>query len=72
MAGCIVRPIRERENAGDTIQQGELILCIDLTKVFDLDVSWIWNRVETPSPNEDGTIPKKDNHKHTVRIGIDS
>jgi putative salt-induced outer membrane protein YdiY len=59
------------ENGRDTIQHGELILSIELTKIFDLDVSWIWDRVENPSPNEDGTIPKKDDIKLSLGIGID-
>ena len=59
------------EKGRDTTQHGELILSIELTKVFDLDVSWIWDRVENPSPNEEGTIPKKDDLKLALGIGID-
>jgi putative salt-induced outer membrane protein YdiY len=59
------------DNAEDTTQHGELTLSIELTRVFDLDVSWIWDRVENPSPNEDGTIPDKDDVKLTLGIGID-
>lgn len=55
----------------DTIMHGEVILSIEITKLFDLDVSWIWDRVQNPQPNEDGTIPKKDDMKLTVGIGID-
>jgi putative salt-induced outer membrane protein YdiY len=58
-------------NARNTTQHGELTLSVELTKVFDLDVSWIWDHVENPSPNEDGTIPKKDDLKLTLGIGID-
>jgi putative salt-induced outer membrane protein YdiY len=59
------------ENAEDTIQHGELIFSVELTKVFDLDVSSIWDHVGNPAPNEDGTIPKKDDLKLTLGIGID-
>ena len=59
------------ENARNTTQHGELTLSVELTKVFDLDVSWIWDHVQNPSPNEDGTIPKKDDLKLTLGIGID-
>ncbi len=59
------------ENARDTTQHGEFTLSIELTKVFDLDVSWIWDHVGNPAPNEDGTIPKKDDLKLTLGIGID-
>jgi putative salt-induced outer membrane protein YdiY len=55
----------------DTTMHGEVILSVEITKVFDLDVSWIWDRVQIPQPNEDGTVPKKDDVKLTVGIGID-
>ena len=55
----------------DTIMHGESILSIEVTKIFDLDVALIWDRVQNPQPNEDGTMPKKDDVKLTVGIGID-
>jgi putative salt-induced outer membrane protein YdiY len=55
----------------DTAMHGEVILSIEITKIFDLDVSWIWDRVQNPQPNEDGTVPKQDDVKLTVGIGID-
>jgi putative salt-induced outer membrane protein YdiY len=55
----------------DTTMHGEVILSIEITKIFDLDVSWIWDRVQNPQQAEDGTIPKKDDVKLTVGIGID-
>jgi putative salt-induced outer membrane protein YdiY len=58
-------------DADDTTMHGEVILSIEITKLFDLDVSWIWDRVQNPKPAEDGTIPKKDDVKLTVGIGID-
>jgi hypothetical protein len=59
------------ENGRDTTQHGEIILSVELAKVFDLDMSWIWDRVENPTPKDDGTIPKKDDLKLSVGIGID-
>jgi putative salt-induced outer membrane protein YdiY len=56
---------------GDTTMHGEVILSIEITKIFDLDVSWIWDRVQSPEPNADGTVPKQDDVKLTVGIGID-
>ncbi len=55
----------------DTTMHGEVILSIEITKVFDLDVSWIWDRVQNPQPNADGMTPQKDDVKLTVGIGID-
>ena len=56
---------------GDTTMHGEVILSIEITKIFDLDVAWIWDRVQSPEPNEDGTVPKQDDVQLTVGIGID-
>lgn len=55
----------------DTTMHGEIILSIEITKIFDLDVSWIWDRTQNPEANEDGTIPEQDDVKLTVGIGID-
>ena len=56
---------------GDTTMHGELIFSIELTKVLDVDISWLWDRVESPEPREDGTVPKQDDVKLTVGLGID-
>lgn len=56
---------------GETIMHGEAILSVEITKIFDLDVSWIWDRVQGSQQNEDGTTPEKDDTKLTVGIGID-
>jgi len=55
----------------DTTMHAELIVSIELTKRLDVDVSWIWDRVQNPEPNEDGTLPKKDDAKLTVGLSID-
>ncbi len=55
----------------DTIMHGEVILSIEITRLFDLDVAWIWDRVQNPQENKDGTTPKKDDLKLTVGIGVD-
>ena len=55
----------------DTTMHGEVIISVEITKIFDLDVSWIWDRVQNPQPNADGTTPQKDDVKLTVGIGID-
>ena len=57
--------------AADTIMHGEAILSIEITRLIDVDISWIWDRVQNPRSNEDGTIPKKDDVKLTVGVGID-
>ena len=56
---------------GATTMHGELIFSIELTKVLDVDISWLWDRVESPEPREDGTVPKQDDVRLTVGLGID-
>jgi len=58
-------------DTGDTTMHGELVFSIELTKVLDVDISWIWDRVVTPEPREDGSIPKQHDVKLTVGLGID-
>ncbi len=55
----------------NTTMHGELILSLELTKILDLDIAWIWDRVQDPQPNEDGTMPRKDDVKLTIGIGVD-
>ncbi len=36
---------------------------------FDLDLTWVWDRVQDPVPNADGTTPKKDDFRTIVSLG---
>ena len=40
----------------------------DITKRIDLDVSWIWDRLQLPEPRADGTVPAKDDFRTTVGL----
>ncbi len=54
----------------DTTQHAELILSVEITQAIDLDVTWMWDRVTSPVPNEDGTIPENDDIQLTVGLGL--
>ena len=43
----------------------------ELTKWLDFDTSFVWDRVENPKPNDDGTIPEKDDYYFIFSLGID-
>ena len=43
----------------------------ELTRNLDLDISFIWDRVQDPVPESDGSVPKKDDFRMTVGLGID-
>jgi len=43
----------------------------ELTSWLDFDISCIWDRIQDPQPNEDGTIPDKDDYYLIFALGID-
>jgi len=43
----------------------------DLTSWLDLDITFIWDYLQTPTANEDGAIPKKDDYQFLIGFGID-
>jgi putative salt-induced outer membrane protein YdiY len=43
----------------------------ELTKRFDFDISFVWDRTKDPTPNADGTIPKSNDFQLIFSIGID-
>lgn len=44
---------------------------IELTDSLDLDLSFVWDRIEKPRPNADGSLPKQDDYRMIVGIGYD-
>jgi putative salt-induced outer membrane protein YdiY len=46
-------------------------LSFDLIKDFDLDVSLIWDHIESPQPLEDGSIPLQDDYQLIVSLAYD-
>ena len=40
-------------------------------KVIDLDVTLVWDRTQHPKPGADGTVPKPDDFRTVVSLGID-
>lgn len=43
----------------------------ELTKLLDFDISFVWDRVQNPTPEADGTIPKQDDFYLIFALGID-
>ena len=46
-------------------------LSTELTSALDFDVSLIWDRIQDPTPNADGTVPDKDDYGLLIGIGFD-
>jgi hypothetical protein len=45
-------------------------LSIDITRRLDLEFSLIWDRIEEPKASSDGTLPKKDDFRLALSIGV--
>jgi hypothetical protein len=43
----------------------------ELTSKLDLDLSFIWDRVQNPVAGEDGVVPQKDDFRITIGLGLD-
>lgn len=59
------------EESGTYNHHMETILETELTSLLDLDVSWVWDRIEDPRPNQDLTIPEQDDHRFIVSLAFD-
>ncbi|MFC1518343.1 DUF481 domain-containing protein [Pseudomonadota bacterium] len=44
---------------------------VELTDIFDLDLSFIWDHINKPQAGSDGEIPKQDDYQFVVGFGID-
>ncbi len=43
----------------------------DLTSWLDLDITFIWDHVESPTEKEDGTVPYKNDYQFLIGFGVD-
>jgi YD repeat-containing protein len=59
------------KEVGETTHHGVSTLSLELTKRFDLDVSFIWDRISKPKVGADGIQPKPDDFRLVVGLGID-
>jgi hypothetical protein len=55
----------------DTNQHAEAVLSVELTKIFDLDTTFIWDRTGDPTPEANGTVPVPDDYMLSVGLSID-
>jgi len=46
-------------------------LSFDITRIFDLDVSFIWDRNSNPRPDENGAVPLENDFRLTLGFGYD-
>ena len=43
----------------------------DLIDNFDLDISFIWDRIQNPQQRADGSTPEKDDFRLMIGLGYD-
>jgi hypothetical protein len=55
----------------NTIHHAFALLSFELTSLLDLDTSITWDRVETPKPDSAGNVPKRDDLRFFLGIGLD-
>ncbi|MGS0675416.1 DUF481 domain-containing protein [Shewanella sp. 0m-4] len=59
------------EKSGGYTHHAIATLAIELTSIFDLDLSFVWDRINNPQPDSNGFIPKQDDYQFIVGFGID-
>jgi hypothetical protein len=55
---------------GETFHHSVSTLSVELTKRFDLDVSFVWDRTQRPKPDSNGEVPKQDDFRLIVGLGV--
>jgi hypothetical protein len=43
----------------------------ELTSLFDFDITFVWDRIQDPRENSDGTFPEQDDFRLTFGLGFD-
>jgi len=46
-------------------------LSFDVIGSLELDVTFVWDRIEKPRPSSDGTVPKRDDYRLNFALGFD-
>ena len=59
------------ESSGTYTHHSVTTLETELTEWLDFDTSLVWDRVQDPTPNDDGSVPKKNDIYLMISLGID-
>ena len=57
------------EASGDYVHHAEISLQTELVNDFTVDLSFFWDKVQTPIAFDDGTAPGEDDFKIMLAIG---
>ena len=59
------------EASGSFIHHFITTLETELTKWFDFDISFVWDRTKDPTPRADGSVPNQDDYQLIFALGVD-
>ena len=59
------------EQSGTYTHHLETGLELDITRLLDFDITFIWDRIENPQPDSDGIVPKQDDYRLVFFLGFD-
>lgn len=59
-----------KKEVGETLHHSVSTLSVELTKRLDLDVSLVWDRIQNPKEDGNGTTPKQDDFRLVLGVGI--
>jgi hypothetical protein len=59
------------EESGTYTHHLETGLELELTSLLDFDITFIWDRIENPRPNEDDVVPEQDDYRLVFFLGFD-
>lgn len=59
------------ESSGSYTHHFVTTLESELSKVLDLDISFVWDRTQNPTADEFGVVPEQDDYQIIVALGID-
>lgn len=64
----ITVPVPESELTNHNILA---VLSVELTDILDLDVTFRWDRIESPRPDAAGNVPERDDFRLSVGLGVE-
>ncbi len=59
-----------KRDVGETTHHGVVKLELELTKRLDLDVSFVWDRIQNPKQESSGAVPKQDDFRLVLGLGL--
>jgi len=59
------------QESGSYTHQAIATLEIELTKILDFDISFVWDRTQNPQVRADGSVPNQDDFQLLLTLGVD-